>query len=64
VTLHNNTVGGLVRRIIGGEAFDVVMMSPAGLNERVKAGKIVAGSATTLARVGRPVLAAKGMMPA
>ncbi len=52
VTLRNDTVGGLVRRITGGEAFDVVLMSPEGLQELTKTGKIVAGSATTLARVG------------
>jgi molybdate transport system substrate-binding protein len=52
VTLRNDTVGGLVRRIIGGEKFDVVLMSPAGLDELAKAGKIAPGSNVRLAQVG------------
>jgi molybdate transport system substrate-binding protein len=52
VTLRNDTVGGLVRRIAGGETFDVVMMSPAGLDELAKAGKIAPGSSVKLAQVG------------
>ena len=50
--LRNDTVGGLVRRISGGEAFDVVMMSPAGLDQLSKAGKVAAGSVIPLAKVG------------
>ena len=52
VTLRNDTVGALLRRIEGGEAFDVVLMSPAGLQDLAKSGKIVSGSSVTLARVG------------
>jgi len=52
VTLQKDTVGGLVRRITGGEMFDVVLMSPAGLDELARAGKIAAGTVTPLARVG------------
>jgi molybdate transport system substrate-binding protein len=52
VTLQNDTVGALVRRIEAGQAFDVVLMSPSGLSELAKAGKVVAGSETTLAKVG------------
>jgi molybdate transport system substrate-binding protein len=52
VILRNDTVGGLVRRISAGEAFDVVMMSPAGLDELAKAGKIAPGSIVKLAQVG------------
>lgn len=50
--LRNDTVGGLVRRIVAGEKFDVVMMSPAGLAKLAKAGKIVDGSGIPLAKVG------------
>ncbi len=63
VILSNDTVGGLVRRISGGETFDLVMMSPAGLQELAKAGKIVASSATTLARVGIGVGVKAGTKP-
>jgi molybdate transport system substrate-binding protein len=52
VTLRNDTVGGLVRRITAGETFDVVMMSPACLNELAKTGKITPGSSVRLAQVG------------
>lgn len=52
LTLQNDTVGGLVRRITAGETFDVVMMSPAGLEELAKAGKIAAGTGIPLAKVG------------
>lgn len=52
ITLRNDTVGGLVRRIAGGEAFDVVLMSPAGLDELTKTGKIAAGSSVRVAQVG------------
>jgi molybdate transport system substrate-binding protein len=52
VVLRNDTVGGLVRRINGGETFDVVLMSPAGLAELQKVDKIAATSMTDLAKVG------------
>jgi molybdate transport system substrate-binding protein len=52
VTLRNDTVGGLLKRIASGETFDVVLMSSAGLAELVKAGRIVPSSVTVLARVG------------
>jgi molybdate transport system substrate-binding protein len=50
VILRNDTVGALLRRINAGEHFDVVLMSPAGLNELKD--KIVPGSSTRLAKVG------------
>jgi molybdate transport system substrate-binding protein len=52
VILRGDTVGGLLRRINGGEAFDVVLMSPSGLSELMKAGKVAAGSEVRLAKVG------------
>jgi molybdate transport system substrate-binding protein len=52
VVLRNDTVGALLRRIEAGETFDVVLMSPAGLDELAKAGKIAAGSSVRLAKVG------------
>jgi molybdate transport system substrate-binding protein len=52
VILRNDTVGGLLRRIAGGETFDVVMMSPAGLDQLAKAGKIAPASGIRLAAVG------------
>lgn len=52
VVLRNDTVGGLVRRILAGEAFDVVMMSPAGLAQLAKVGKIAGEQGIPLAKVG------------
>ena len=51
VELDADTVGGLVKRIQGGESFDLVIASPSALETLGKAG-IVAGKATDLARVG------------
>jgi molybdate transport system substrate-binding protein len=52
ITLRNDTVGALLRRIAGGEAFDIVLMSPAGLDELATAGKIDRNSSVRLAQVG------------
>jgi molybdate transport system substrate-binding protein len=52
VVLRNDTVGSLVRRIEGGEAFDVVLMSPSGLEALAASGKIAPGSSVPLAKVG------------
>jgi molybdate transport system substrate-binding protein len=52
VTLRNDTVGALVRRIKANESFDVVIMSPSGLDELTQAGKLASGSHTQVAKVG------------
>jgi molybdate transport system substrate-binding protein len=52
VVLRNDTVGALVRRIEGGEAFDVVLMSPSGLETLSASGRVAAGSGVRLAKVG------------
>jgi molybdate transport system substrate-binding protein len=61
LTFRNDTVGALLRRIAGGETFDLVLMSPAGLDELAKAGKIVSGSSVRLAQVGIGVGIKAGM---
>lgn len=60
VTVENDTAGALVKRIAGGEAFDLVILTPAALAELAKAGKVLAGSARQLARVGIGVAVKKG----
>lgn len=50
VTLRNDTVGALVKRIQDGETFDVVLMSPSGLQALGRA--ILPGSDVELASVG------------
>ena len=60
VTVDNETVGGLLKRIDGGEAFDVLFISPGALNDLAKKGKIVDGSGVPLARVGVGVMVKAG----
>jgi molybdate transport system substrate-binding protein len=60
VTVDNDTVGALQKRIDGGETFDVVVVSPGAINELVKKGKVVDGSRTVLAKVGVGVMVKDG----
>ena len=50
VTVENHTAGALTQRISGGEAFDLVVLTPALLAELTKAGKVAEGSTKLLAR--------------
>lgn len=50
LTIDNDTAGGLLRRIGGGEAFDLAVLTPAAVKELVENGKIASGSAANLAR--------------
>jgi molybdate transport system substrate-binding protein len=59
VTVDNDTVGALSRRIQGGETFDIAILSPAALSELAGKGKVESGS-TTLARVGVGVMVKAG----
>jgi molybdate transport system substrate-binding protein len=52
VALDNDTVGALVKRIEGGESFDLAVLTPGALDGLAAKGKIVPGSSTKLARVG------------
>jgi molybdate transport system substrate-binding protein len=58
VSLDNDTAGALVKRIEGGAAFDVVVLTPAGIAELAKAGKVSPG--VDLARVGIGVMVKAG----
>jgi molybdate transport system substrate-binding protein len=60
VKVENDTVGGLVKRIEGGDAFDVVIVSPAAIDNLAKAGKVVAGSHSDIARVGVGIVVKEG----
>ncbi len=48
--VDNDTAGALQRRILGGEAFDVAVVTPAVIGELADKGKIVAGTPVNLAR--------------
>jgi molybdate transport system substrate-binding protein len=60
VTVDNDTVGALTKRIEGGEAFDLAVLTPAAVNDLSTKGKFVAGSRTNLARVGVGVVVKDG----
>ena len=44
IILENDTVGALTKRIEGGEAFDLAVLTPAAVNDLSTKGKFVAGS--------------------
>lgn len=60
VIVRNDTTGALIRRIEAGEPFDVVLISPSGLDQLAKAAKIVADSETKVAKVGVGVAVKQG----
>ena len=60
VSVENDTVGALMKRIEAGETFDVVVMTPEAVDKLAGAGKIAAGSRTNLARVGVGVMVKEG----
>ncbi len=59
VTVDNDTAGGLVKRIEGGETFDLVVLTPAALRGLGDKGK-VAGAPQPLARVAIGVAVKEG----
>lgn len=60
VVIDNGTVGQLQKRVDGGEAFDVLVLSPKGIEDYIKGGKIAPGSSARLARVGVGVMVREG----
>ena len=60
VTVDNDTAGALKKRIEGGEAFDVAVITPDVIDELVAKGKIAAGSRVSLASVGVGVVVKEG----
>jgi len=49
VAVDNGTTGQLKSRIDGGEAFDVVVITPAVVDDMIAGGKVAAGSKINLA---------------
>jgi molybdate transport system substrate-binding protein len=60
LVVENDTVGALVKRIDGGETFDVVVVSPNAVDDLTKKAKVTAGSKANLARVGIGVMVKEG----
>jgi molybdate transport system substrate-binding protein len=52
VVVDNDTAGALVKRINGGETFDVLVLTPGGLKPFASDGRVVGESVVNLARVG------------
>jgi molybdate transport system substrate-binding protein len=50
--VDNDTAGGLSKRILGGEAFDLVIVTPAVIEDLTGKGKVATGSSARVARVG------------
>jgi molybdate transport system substrate-binding protein len=53
-------VGALVKRIDGGETFDIVVASPAAVDGMIKSGKVADGTRRNLARVGIGIMVKAG----
>lgn len=60
VTVANDTAGGLKKRIEGGEAFDVAVITPVVIDALAAKGLIAAGSVVNLASVGVGVVVKEG----
>ena len=58
--VDNDTAGGVTRRIEGGEAVDVVVNTPSGLNALAEKGRVVRDSRANVARVGVGVVVKEG----
>src|SRR6185503_9102369 len=62
VTVDNATAGVLAKRIEGGEAFDLAIITPVVLDDLADKGKI-AGPRIDLAKVGIGVVVKEGALP-
>jgi molybdate transport system substrate-binding protein len=60
VVVDNGTVGQLQKRVDDGEAFDVLVLSPKGIDDYIKSGKIAAGSNARVGKVGVGVMVKEG----
>jgi len=60
VTVQNDTVGALSKRIEGGEVFDLAVLTPAAIDALSSKGKFVSGSRVNLARVAVGVMVKGG----
>jgi molybdate transport system substrate-binding protein len=60
VTVANDTAGGLQRKIEGGQAFDLAVITPGVIDDLIGKGKIASGSRVDLAQVGVGVAVREG----
>lgn len=62
LVIDNDTAGALVKRISGGEVFDLVVLTPGALDQLVKSGQVATGPAQRLARVAIGVAVKQGSL--
>src|SRR4051794_4921232 len=60
VIVFNDTAGALARRVEGGEAFDLLVLTPQALADLTRTGRGAAGTTVPLARVGVGVAVKEG----
>jgi molybdate transport system substrate-binding protein len=60
VITQRETVGALTKRIEGGEAFDLAILTPAAIDDLGRKGKIAAGSRVNLVQIGVGVVVKEG----
>jgi molybdate transport system substrate-binding protein len=60
IVVDNDTVGGLSKRINGGETFDIVIMTPKLIDELTVSAKIATGTRADVAKVGMGVAVKAG----
>ena len=60
LAVTRGTVGQLMKRVEEGEAFDLVVVTPATIEKLVAAGHVASGTARPLARVGIGVMVKEG----
>jgi molybdate transport system substrate-binding protein len=60
VAVDNGTVGELMKRIAGGEPFDVLVITPKAVDELIAKGALATGSRVDLASVGVGVVVKEG----
>jgi molybdate transport system substrate-binding protein len=58
--VDNDTAGGLAKRVEGGEAFDLAVITPGVIGDLAKKGKVAADSRANVARVGVGVVVKDG----
>lgn len=60
VVIDNDTAGGVARRVEGGEAFDVLALTPGGLADLARKGRVAGEVPVNLAKVGIGVAVREG----
>ena len=60
LVVDNDTAGGLLKRIEGGEAFDMAIITPGAIDSLIGKGKVADGSRVAVAKVGVGVAVKEG----